>query len=448
MPRFTVAIAGGGICGLVLALALDKYAPDVDYHIYEAAAKLSTVGAGITVQPRSLFVLQDLGLGPALRKISGNGETESMNMVYRKSDQRDGFIFNRADPAERQWTFHRGELQALFLEHIRHPERIHLGKRFVSYTQPQDSNSEIEIRFEDGSTASCDLFVGADGVKSAVRATMYKQLADAAMAAGRNAEAESLRSFGPAIYSGVSAYRGLVKLDPSTSEGDARPTSVVAHVVMYPISRGRVLNIVAAFTRPELYGTIYTEPWTTSVSADEVTKAFDGWEFNVQDTVKKATGWSKWAINVVKDLPTFVDGRVALVGDAAHSMLPHQGAGAGQGFEDVLLLGRLLGESLVTKRNIPAAFKTYDRFRRPTSQEVASFSMQSGKMHSFFDPDFAVALREAGDVNQLSPEHEYFPKLANKIERLKDWQRGVTIEKDCLAAVGQVREALSGTVSK
>lgn len=68
--------SGGGLCGLLLALALEKYAPDVDYQIYEAAAELTTAGAGIGFQPRTLFVLRELGLEPALLKISGNGEKD------------------------------------------------------------------------------------------------------------------------------------------------------------------------------------------------------------------------------------------------------------------------------------------------------------------------------------------------------------------------------------
>lgn len=133
--------------------------------------------------------------------------------------------------AEKQWTFHRGELQKLFLDHIRHPERIHLGKRLVSYTQSKGPNGRVTLRFHDGSTAACDVMLGADGVKSQVRAAMYTQLADAAKQAGRIEEAKSLRSHINAVFSGFSAYRGLLKREP-ISDGKTKPLNMSAILIV------------------------------------------------------------------------------------------------------------------------------------------------------------------------------------------------------------------------
>ncbi len=113
-----------------------------------------------------------------------------------------------------QWTVHRGELQKLFLEHICHPERVHLGKRLASYVQPKDADGPIELRFQDGSSTSCDVLFGADGVKSTVRAVMFTQLADAAKDAGCEQESDLLRSCIPAAWSGTTVYRGLLERDP------------------------------------------------------------------------------------------------------------------------------------------------------------------------------------------------------------------------------------------
>lgn len=133
--------------------------------------------------------------------------------------------------AEIQWTFHRGELQKLFLDHIRHPERIHLGKRLVSYTQSKGPNGQVTLRFQDGSTATCDVMLGADGVKSPSRAAMYTQLADAAKQAGKAEETTSLRSHINAVFSGFSAYRGLLEREP-IPDGQAKPLNMSAIMIV------------------------------------------------------------------------------------------------------------------------------------------------------------------------------------------------------------------------
>ncbi|OJT04415.1 Salicylate hydroxylase [Trametes pubescens] len=442
MPRFTVAIVGGGLCGLVLALALEKYAPDVDYQIYEAVAELTTAGAGIGVPPRTLFVLRELGLESALLKIAGNGEKDRLNILFRKSDQKEGYAFidPTPDSTELQWTFHRGELQKLFLDHICYPERIHMGKRLASYTQSVGPNGRVELRFHDGSTAACDVMLGADGIKSQVRATMYTQLANAAQNAGRAEEAVSLRSHINAVFSGSSVYRGLLEREAVVD--DAKSSSnMLINIAMYPISQGRILNVAASITNPELEGTVYEGPWTTEVSREEVRREYVGWESEVEEVVQQIGSWNKWAINVVKDLPTFVDTRVALLGDAAHSMTPFQGAGAGQGFEDTLMLGILFGQSVVTKDSIPAALRIYDQFRRFFAQKVAALSMQSGLMQSLIYPELDAAIA-AGRASVT--EEEYLARIAENIERLKEWRRGTDVMEDCLSAVRLLRDTISG----
>lgn len=118
---------------------------------------------------------------------------------------------------------------------MRHPERLRLGKRFVSYTQPANPSEPIEIRFQDGSAAQCDLLVGCDGVKSKVRAAMYTQLADAAQAAGRPDEEDALRSYGQAVFSGITLYRALAEIEKSNlSKSNAL---VMAHLILVSVSR-------------------------------------------------------------------------------------------------------------------------------------------------------------------------------------------------------------------
>ncbi|KAI0824328.1 FAD/NAD-P-binding domain-containing protein [Trametes gibbosa] len=456
MPRFNVAIVGAGLCGLVFALALDKYAPDVEYQIYEATAELTTAGAGINMHSRTLSVLRELGLEQALLDISGNGESERVTLIYRKSDQRDAFTFSKADADhdDLQLTFHRGELQKLFFDRLLHPERIHLGKRFASYTQHQDPQGQVEVHFQDGSMVSCDVLVGTDGIKSGVRAEMYTQLADAAKKAGRSNEARTLESYIRAVFSGHFVYRGLFTRDP-LADSKARPLNMSHlmiycgkdnHVVTYPISKGRILNVAAVVTHTEMAGTIYDGPWTVDVPKSEVQGAFVGWEPEVENIMQNIGSWNKWAINMVKDLPTFVDGRAALVGDAAHSMTPFQASGAGQGFEDCLMLGILLGHPNVKKGNLSNILKIYDQFRRPVAQNVAELSVKSGNLQSLNHPELigvTPAMSAAGEG--ITKAH--LQRIADDLERLKGWRQGTTVMPDCQAALDQIQGLTESSLS-
>ncbi|KAI0772502.1 hypothetical protein BD413DRAFT_492566 [Trametes elegans] len=304
MPKFTVAIAGAGLCGLVFALALEKYAPDVDFEIYEAAAQLSTAGAGIGVPPRTWYILEKLGLDQSLLQLSGNG----------------------TKPTEDNLTFHRPDMQRVFSENLRSAERIHLRKRVVSYTQPSDGTGKIEIQFQDGTTATCDILVGADGIKSRVRTTLYTHLADVAQAKGDTAQAEELRPCIPAVYSGASVFRGVLKRE-HVDGTLAHLFDADSSIVMYcGKNKGQGLNVAAIVAQYELANTIYEGPWVHDADRETVKETYTGWEPVITDIVQNMRTWSKWAINVVKKLPTFVDGRVALLADASRSCLDVIGA--------------------------------------------------------------------------------------------------------------------------
>ena len=127
---------------------------------------------------------------------------------------------------ETSYTFHRADLQNALLEHLGTSANLHLGKRLVSYIQRGDGDEAacpLELRFQDGSGAVCDVLVGADGVRSAVRGAMYNQLADAAFTAGREQEATALRSHVRPVHSGLVVYRSLIRKEDLSQEEAAHP---------------------------------------------------------------------------------------------------------------------------------------------------------------------------------------------------------------------------------
>ncbi len=132
------------------------------------------------------------------------------------------------------YPFHRANLQKLFARHLRAYDRIQYAKRLSSYTEPASDSEPVVLKFEDGSEATCDVLVGCDGIKSAVRRTMYSDLAKEAEARGEVEEAARLRALNDPIWSGTVAYRGLVPT--SELEESVLKVARVPHIVSFRFS--------------------------------------------------------------------------------------------------------------------------------------------------------------------------------------------------------------------
>ncbi|EJF63098.1 FAD/NAD(P)-binding domain-containing protein [Dichomitus squalens LYAD-421 SS1] len=436
---------GAGLSGLISALSLQKFAPDVEFAIYDAVSELSEIGAGIGLAPRAWAIIQAIGLEEALLKVAGDGGQPCIPHMHRKSDQVEGVIIDRTVRDEMNYSFFRAELQRVLLEHLFPKNKVRLNKRLVSYVQRSDGSAIVELLFEDGSTAQCDVLLGCDGIRSRIRANMYSQLADQAQAEGRHDEASRLRSHITPVFSGEIVYRCLIRKDTlpeGVSEHPAFNASdliILAiddppqHIVTYPVSQGRVLNVGAGVSYPEQEGTIYEGSWTSAAGREEITKEFVGWEADVQELVQYVNGGLKWVINVVTKLPTYVHGRVALVGDAAHAMGHHLGAGAGQSFEDAFLLAKLISHPGVTKGNIPVVLGIYDEVRRPFTQHVAALARRRGKLHHLDSPELAwLTAERSAKGDALSQEQ--LGEISEMMERCRDWQFGPSVLEESVAA--------------
>ncbi|KAF9472677.1 salicylate hydroxylase [Pholiota conissans] len=423
MDRVRIAIIGAGISGLTLSHALDVFAeryPSLQIDIYEASSVLSEIGAGINIWPRTWRILKTLGLEEPLLNFLPHIPDDLPRLVFeiRKVDQPEGFhILDMTTPGGTT-RLHRRTLQKILLACL--PEgRLHLSRRLSSY---EELENEVRLHFTDGSTATCVMLVGADGIRSIVRQSFVQgsvqDKMDIPTAIGE-------ASKGDAVWSGTYAYRGLVpfeKLEESYPNHRAIETPVM-HVICYPLPHERTVNIVAVASYLEKEGSIHSGPQSTSCDKEE-----DG-------EVQHLIGVSKWAVMSLVPLERFSRGRVVLVGDAAHGMTPHQGAGAGQAIEDVYVLASLLSHKLSNTSTIPRISEIYDAIRCPIANRVLNLAREAGHITELIAPGFEDVREGDADVPQEKLQI-LFEGLINKWK----WVWNDSAEDDRLRAIAMLEE--------
>ncbi|KAK7980470.1 hypothetical protein PG989_012927 [Apiospora arundinis] len=392
---FRVAIIGGGIGGLFCALAIhhhhhnDSSSPsssfpslpnDVGHNgatgtsttappkigtkrkiqidVYEQAPQYREIGAGVGIGINAARLLHRLGLGSGLVNIAGQRQgTWFTFRRYENSSEVVSIPDAEPEPGDvRQSPCARSDLLELFLGAIRergaatlHTEKACTGVTVLGSDNIEDRGGKVEVQFRDGTSAVADVVVGCDGVHSVVR---DKFVTDA-----NNKSVES----------GMIAYRGIVPISALEKDWPFDHWSNIwvskhKHFLSYPITCNTKLNIVAFVTK-RLGGGIpinekedeankyknIRESWSSLCDRDEVVADFADFDEPVQRIISLMDEKpGRWRINDHEPLSRwhFAGGRVVLVGDAAHAMLPHMGAGAGQSVEDGWILGRALADYL------------------------------------------------------------------------------------------------------
>jgi 2-polyprenyl-6-methoxyphenol hydroxylase-like FAD-dependent oxidoreductase len=334
-----IAIIGGGIGGSAAALSLLKAGFDV--HVYEQAPELREVGAGIVLTPNAVRVLHHLGCAGDLAAL---GATPAAIRQRRWDDGRT-LLCSPVNPPGRTamfYTSHRSDI-LLMLAGKLPPARLHLGHRLTGFT---DTGGKVEMQFDNGARAEADIMVGADGIRSVVRGLLFGP--------------DQPRFTGCIAYRGLTTAARLKALDlPNEDQIWMGPGK---HFVHYPVSAGRLVNFVCLIERD----TWTKESWTEPGDIKDALAAFAGWHPQVGAIISSVTESFVWGLFDRAPLERWSVGRVTLLGDACHPMLPFLAQGAAQAIEDGATLAAVLGK----EAGAAAALKRYEELRQPRTARI------------------------------------------------------------------------------
>ena len=277
-----VLIAGAGIGGLTAALAALRLGHEVE--VYEQASELKEVGAGVQLSANGTRVLYALGVGEELKSLSceatgkeirlwNTGETWKLFDLGKVSIERYGFPY---------FTVYRPDLLDVLARAVRRlkADAIHLGRKCVGFTQ---TDGGVRLDLEEGTTATGDALIGADGVHSPIRQTLFG--ADKPQ------------------FSGIIAWRGIIPMErlPARMERRVGVTWVGpgGHVVHYPLRGGAVLNFVGALERTDWQ----IESWSARGTTEELAADYRGWHEDIQTLIRNIPVPQKWALMVRPPMP-------------------------------------------------------------------------------------------------------------------------------------------------
>jgi salicylate hydroxylase len=354
--EIAVAVIGGGIGGLTAALSLMKAGLDV--HVYEQASSLGEVGAGIQISPNSSRILHRLGLAQALAKKG----VRPLAVHQRRWD--DGRTLLRTPLGEAMestfgspyYQMHRADVLDALARALP-AERLHIGHRFTAFV---DHGDYVEVEFENGARTRVEALVGADGIHSGVRRVV----------------------FGPENphFTGCVAYRGLVPAE-RLAHLDLEVTAQVwlgpgKHFVHYFVRNRRLVNFVAIIEK----GSWTRESWTDRGEVADALAAFEGWHPQVHSILAAVDDTFLWALFDRKPMARWSLGRVTLLGDACHAMLPFMAQGAAQAIEDGATLAACLSQ--IDTRDVPEALRRYEKLRLPRASRIQALSeANKGRFH-------------------------------------------------------------------
>ena len=346
--RPSVVIVGGGIGGLFAANAL--IAQGLHVSIYEQAPVLGEVGAGVYVTPNAVRHLERVGLGPAVEKW---GARVGPGSHYFRHDGTPIAPVQVADATGWNASFgmHRADVVDFLAANL--PAGIiHTGHRAVGFEQNGDT---ARVKFANGAAAEADVVVAADGIHSELRPYVFPP--------------------SKPVFHGTISYRGLVsreRLPDWPMDRWQMWAGPSRHFLVFPVRHGTMVNYVG-FVPAD--GDML-ESWSAPGDPELLRREFEGWDPRIGSVLKQVDKTFRWALYDREPLPTWTKGRLTLLGDAAHPMLPHLGQGANQSIEDGMALATILAR--VDASAVPASLLAYERLRRERVAEVQRGARQNG----------------------------------------------------------------------
>ena len=358
--RPNVVVIGGGIGGLFAANALIAHGFQVS--VYEQAPALGEVGAGVFVTPNSVRQLQRVGLGAAVEKW---GARVGPGSHYFRHDGTAIAPVQVTDSVGWNATFgiHRADFID-FLAGALPSGVVHTGHRCTGFEQ--DGNV-ARISFANGAVAEGDLVIAADGIHSVLREYVFPPSRP--------------------VFSGSVAYRGLVPhehIPHWPTESWLMWLGKGKHFLTFPVRAGKLINFVGFVPADEEM----KESWSAAGDPDALRREFAGWDPRIGALLQQVQMTFRSALYDREPLPTWTQGLLTLLGDAAHPMLPHLGQGANQSIEDGMALATILARA--DRRNAPAALLAYERLRRERVATVQRGARENGLRYDSAYDDLGV----------------------------------------------------------
>lgn len=360
VPRLHVAIVGGGIGGLFAAKALLAHGLTVS--VYEQAPALGEVGAGVFLTPNSVRHLERMGLG---RDVERFGARVGAASYYFRHDGTPIAPVQVTDSSGWNATFgmHRADLVEMLAESLP-AGTVHTGHRCSGFAQ---DGRAAQLWFANGNSTHADLVIGADGIHSELRAHVFPPSRP--------------------VFSGSVAYRGLVPLERVPDWPTERWQMWLGpgrHFLAFPVRAGKMINHVGFVPADEEM----KESWSAPGDPEVLRREFAGWDPRIARLLKEVQVTFRWALYDREPLPTWTKGRLSLLGDAAHPMLPHLGQGANQSIEDGMALATILARA--DRETAPAALIAYERLRRERVAEIQRGARASGLRYDSAYSDLGV----------------------------------------------------------
>lgn len=381
--KIKIAIIGGGIAGLALATNLVKN-KNLDLHLFESAPQFAEIGAGISFGANAVKAIQLLGLGQEYESIADTVKAPYQDIWFQwRNGYTDEYLSASVAPNVGQSSVHRADFLDALIPLVDH-KHVHFNKRVQQVDATEDG---VKILFADKEIFECDYVIGGDGIHSVVRNHVLAS--------------HDLAPVKPR-FSGTWAYRGIIKYvdfknaiaklghDPELADVPQMLLGKDKHILTFPIRQGEEINIVAF--KSDRNDTVLSEntPWTMPTDKAEMLADFADWSESTKALLNLIDAPTIWALHEIEPLETYqnIFQNVVLIGDAAHAMLPHQGAGAGQGLEDALVLAQLFMVPELGVAHLTQVSNIYEKLRKERAIRTQNTSHESGEIYEMYSPEY------------------------------------------------------------